>query len=214
MIRIFQNVTARDRIDELEQVWRLRHRVFVEEKGWNDLARPDGREIDQFDHDEAVHLCVMRGGRVVAYARLLPTTRAHLLSDVLPELCRFRDVPRGADTMEWTRHCVDPDHRGSTFAMGEAERELVLGIVEWVAANGIDHLTAEGHPVWVSRLLRLGFGVEPLCLPTPIAGEMAMGLHITVTEATVAKTRAVLAPDRIELSRAAIGEIDRPRPRA
>lgn len=214
MIRIFQNVTAHDRIDELEQAWRLRHRVFVEEKGWTDLSRPDGREIDQFDHDEAVHLCVMRGSRVVAYARLLPTTRGHLLSDVLPELCRFRDVPRGADTMEWTRHCVDPDHRGSTFAMGEAERELVLGIVEWVWANGIDHLTAEGHPVWVSRLLRLGFGVEPLCLPTPIAGEMAMGLFITVGETTVAKTRAVLAPDRIDLPRGAIADHDRPRPRA
>jgi acyl-homoserine lactone synthase len=213
MIRIFHNVTAGDHIDELEQAWRLRHRVFVEEKGWSDLARADGREIDQFDHDEAVHLCVMRGERVVAYARLLPTTRAHLLSDVLPELCRFRDVPRGADTMEWTRHCVDPDHRGSTFAMGEAERELVLGIVEWVAGNGIDHLTAEGHPVWVSRLLRLGFGVEPLCLPTPIAGEMAMGLFITVSETTVAKTRAVLAPERIELPRAAIGGADRPQAR-
>lgn len=213
MIRIFQNVTAADRIDELEQAWRLRHRVFVEEKGWSDLARPDGREIDQFDHEEAVHLCVMRGRRVVAYARLLPTTRAHLLSDVLPELCRFRDVPRGTETMEWTRHCVDADHRGSTFAMGEAERELVLAIVEWVAANGIDHLTAEGHPVWVSRLLRLGFGVEPLCLPTPIAGEMAMGLFISVTEATVAKTRAVLAPERAGLPRAAMAASERPEAR-
>lgn len=199
MIRIFRNVTAATAADELEQVWRLRHRVFVEEKGWHDLARPDGREIDRFDHDEAVHLCVMRGARVVAYARMLPTTRAHLLSDVLPELCRFRDVPRGSDTMEWTRHCVDPDHRGVGFAMGEAERELVLGIVEWASANGIDHLTAEGHPVWVSRLLRLGFGVEPLCLPTPIAGETAIGLHITVTETTLARTRSLFAPDRVDL---------------
>ena len=205
MIRIFQNVTADARVPELEQAWRLRHRVFVEEKGWTDLGRPDGREIDQFDHDEAVHLCVMRGARVVAYARLLPTTRAHLLSDVLPELCRFRDVPRGPDTMEWTRHCVDPDHRGATFAMGEAERELVLGIVEWSAANGIDHLTAEGHPIWVSRLLRLGFEVEPLCLPTPIAGEPALGLHIGITEATLDKTRRLLATDRAAVSTPAIG---------
>lgn len=206
MIRIFHNVIASDRIEELEQAWRLRHRVFVEEKRWRDLARADGREIDQFDHEEAVHLCVMRGRRVVAYARLLPTTRGHLLSDVLPELCRFRDVPRGADTMEWTRHCVHPDHRGSTFAMGEVERELVLGIVEWANANGIDHLTAEGHPVWVSRLLRLGFGVEPLCLPTPIAGEMALGLHITVSERTLEKTRRLLAPERVPMPAAAIVE--------
>lgn len=204
MIRVFQNVTAENHPQELEQAWRLRHRVFVEEKGWHDLARPDGREIDQFDHDEAVHLCVMRGARVAAYVRLLPTMRAHLLSDVLPELCRFRDVPRAADTMEWTRHCVDPDFRGSTFAMGEVERELVLGLVEWAAANGIEHLTAEGHPIWVSRLLRLGFAVEPLCLPTPIAGEMALGLHITVSEKTLETTRRLLAPERADLATASI----------
>lgn len=204
MIRVFQNVTAEDCPQELEQAWRLRHRVFVEEKGWHDLARPDGREIDQFDHEEAVHLCVMRGTRVAAYVRLLPTTRAHLLSDVLPELCRFREVPRGPDTMEWTRHCVDPDFRGSTFAMGEVERELVLGLVEWTAANGIEHLTAEGHPIWVSRLLRLGFAVEPLCLPTPIAGEMALGLHITVGEKTIETTRRLLAPERADLAAASI----------
>ncbi|RZK93426.1 MAG: autoinducer synthase, partial [Methylobacterium sp.] len=35
--------------EEMEQVWRLRHEIFVEEKRWLDLARPDGREIDQFD---------------------------------------------------------------------------------------------------------------------------------------------------------------------
>ena len=33
----------------MEQAYRLRHAVFVEEMGWNDLKRPDGREIDQFD---------------------------------------------------------------------------------------------------------------------------------------------------------------------
>lgn len=210
MIRIFEKTSADTRPSELEQVWRLRHRIFVEEKGWHDLARSDGREIDAFDHDEAVHVCVMRGARVVAYARLLPTTRAHLLSDVLPELCRFRDVPRGADTMEWTRHCVDPDYRGGTFAMGDAERELVLGLVEWAAAHGVDHLTAEGHPIWVSRLLRLGFGVEPLCLPTPIAGEMALGLHITVTETTLETTRRLLAPDRVDLAAASMAGTGRP----
>lgn len=210
MIRIFERVNMNDCPAELEQAWRLRHKVFVEEKGWTDLTKTDGREIDQFDHDEAVHLCVMRGSRVAAYVRLLPTTRAHLLSDVLPELCRFRDVPRGDDTMEWTRHCVDPDFRGSTFAMGEVERELVLGLVEWAAANGVEHLTAEGHPIWVSRLLRLGFAVEPLCLPTPIAGEMALGLYITVSDKTLETTRRLLAPDRADVAAATIARSELP----
>ena len=32
MIRIFQNVTAADPHRQVEQAWRLRHHVFVEEK--------------------------------------------------------------------------------------------------------------------------------------------------------------------------------------
>lgn len=179
MIRIFQNIAPSDREPILEQAFRLRHRVFVEEKGWHDLARPDGREIDDFDHAEAVHLCVTRGTRLVAYARLLPTTRPHLLSDVLSMLCTGREVPRGIDTMEWTRHCVAADHRGGGIRLGSAETELIEAIVATAAARGVRRLTAEGHPAWTIRLKRLGFGVEALCDPVEIAGEPAIGMLIS-----------------------------------
>jgi N-acyl-L-homoserine lactone synthetase len=76
-----------------EQAWRLRHRIFVEELGWSDLRRPDGREIDQFDHEEAIHHHCIRDGRVVGYQRLLPTTRPHLLTDVMPEFATDRHRP-------------------------------------------------------------------------------------------------------------------------
>ena len=37
------------------ELWRalhsLRHDIFVEEMGWEDLRRDDRLEIDQFDHD-------------------------------------------------------------------------------------------------------------------------------------------------------------------
>jgi N-acyl-L-homoserine lactone synthetase len=33
----------------MEQAYRLRYQVFVEEMGWTDHAKPEGREIDQFD---------------------------------------------------------------------------------------------------------------------------------------------------------------------
>ncbi|TIR63079.1 MAG: GNAT family N-acetyltransferase, partial [Mesorhizobium sp.] len=44
-----------ERPDLWEAVHRLRYKIFVEEMGWTDLDRPDGLEIDQFDHDEAEH---------------------------------------------------------------------------------------------------------------------------------------------------------------
>ena len=73
--------------DEMEQAYRLRHKIFVEEMGWTDLAKPDGREIDQFDTKHAVHMLYIEHGKVLGYQRLLPSTRPHLLSDVTPELC-------------------------------------------------------------------------------------------------------------------------------
>jgi acyl-homoserine lactone synthase len=39
--------------DVLDEYFRLRHEVFVGERGWNDLRRPDGRDIDAYDNDNA-----------------------------------------------------------------------------------------------------------------------------------------------------------------
>lgn len=44
------------------------------------------------------------------YPRLLPTTRPHLLREVLTDLCR-RKPPRGPPVFEWTRFCVALGHR-------------------------------------------------------------------------------------------------------
>ena len=92
--------------DEMEQAFRLRYRVFVEERGWRALAKPDGREIDQFDNEHAVHMLYIEHGTVLGYQRMLPTTRPHLLSEVMPELCEG-EHPVGAHIWEWIRFCVE-----------------------------------------------------------------------------------------------------------
>src|SRR3712207_7392983 len=47
--------------DLIERCYRLRHRVFVEERHWEDLRRPDGRDVDQFDTADAIHVVVTEG---------------------------------------------------------------------------------------------------------------------------------------------------------
>ena len=81
--------------DEMEQAYRLRHQVFVEEMGRHNLAKPDGREIDQFDNKHAVHMLYIEHGQVLGYQRLLPSTRPHLNSEIMPDLCEG-DQPVGA----------------------------------------------------------------------------------------------------------------------
>src|SRR5579884_4390120 len=73
--------------DEMEQAYRLRHRVFVDELGWTELAKQDGREVDQFDNKYAVHMLYVERGKVLGYQRMLPSTRPHLLSEISPQLC-------------------------------------------------------------------------------------------------------------------------------
>jgi acyl-homoserine lactone synthase len=96
--------------DEMEQAYRLRHLVYVEEMGWTDLAKWDGRDVDQFDNKHAVHMLYIEHGQVLGYQRMLPSTRPHLLSEVMPELCEG-DRPVGSHIWECTRHCVARGHR-------------------------------------------------------------------------------------------------------
>jgi len=160
MVHIITSRNAHLYEQELESCYRLRHQVFVEERGWNAIRRPDGREIDQFDTPSATHLAVIRDGKLAAYSRILPTTEPHLLSDVYPWLVATGDIPRGPHIWEWTRLCVAPEFRWGN-SLSDAGWEAILGIVEYSLANGIFLLTGEGHPIWITRSNnRSGFGVE------------------------------------------------------
>lgn len=147
----------------MDEAFVLRHQIFVDENGWGTLAQPDGRERDEFDHEHARHLILMQRGQIAVYSRLLPTEHPHLLSDVYPHLAT-RGIPRGPHIWEWTRMCVARPWRGDgrwSFGAGE----MVRAIVEYCLDEGIVSTTWEGHPVWLSRFMELGFDVEPLGLP-------------------------------------------------
>jgi acyl-homoserine lactone synthase len=156
--------------DAMEQAFRLRHQVFVEEMGWTDLTKPDGREIDQFDDKHAVHMLYIQEGKVLGYQRMLPSTRPHLLSDVMPELCEG-ERPVGPHVWEWTRYCVAPGHRDRGRTLSPIGNALLSGIVEWGIDSGISTVIIEMTPIWLLRLVQLHFKVMPLGIPLVIAGE-------------------------------------------
>jgi acyl-homoserine lactone synthase len=108
--------------DEMDQAYRLRHKVFVEEMGWKNMAKPDGREMDQFDTKHAVNMHI-EGGNVLGYQRLLPSTRPYLLSEGMPQLCEV-ERPVGAHIWEVSRHCVAPGHRSGGRGMGSRMRNF------------------------------------------------------------------------------------------
>ncbi len=172
--------------DEMEQAYRLRHRVFVEEKNWTDLARSDGREIDQFDNEHAVHMLYIVGSKVLGYQRMLPSTRPHLLSDVLPQLCED-ERPVGEHIWEWTRYCVEPAHRERGRTLSPVANALLSGIVEWGLESGVSSIIIQMNPLWLLRLVQLHFRTIPLGLPQRIGDEDVVAVTASFDHRTLVR---------------------------
>ncbi|MCB5175125.1 acyl-homoserine-lactone synthase [Microvirga lenta] len=171
---------------EMEQAYRLRHRVFVDEMKWTELAKDDGREIDQFDDEHAVHMLYIDHGVVQGYQRMLPSTRPHLLSHVLPQLCED-ERPSGSHIWEWTRYCVEPAYRERGRTLSPVANALLSGIVEWGLDRGISTIIIEMNPLWLLRLVQLHFRTIPLGLPQRIGDQDVLAVTATFDRRTLAR---------------------------
>lgn len=92
----------------LASMFAARKRVFVDLLKW-DVPVLDGRyEVDQFDDEHATYLVLAdRAGRHLGSARLLPTSRPHILDRVFPALCAA-EPPRGVAVAEITSEVLTP----------------------------------------------------------------------------------------------------------
>jgi acyl-homoserine lactone synthase len=181
--------------DEMEQAYRLRHRVFVDEMKWTDLTKPDGREIDQFDNGHAVHMLYVDDGKVHGYQRMLPSTRPHLLSDVMPQLCED-EHPVGPHIWEWTQYCVEPAHRERGRALSPVANALLSGIVEWELESGISTIIIEMNPLWLLRLVQLHFRTIPLGLPQRIGDQDVVAVTATFDRRTLLRLQEMRGDSR------------------
>lgn len=189
----------------MDRVFRFRHEVFVEEKGWEALRRADGRERDRFDDAHAIHQVCLRGDTIVGYQRLLPTTRPHLLTEVLGDLCR-RKPPRGPRIFEWTRFCVAPGCRELRPRANGPFLELAQGVVEWGLANRVDTVTVAIDWRLMVVAMQLRFFVRPLGFPKRIGRDEVVALRMSFnreTLSTIREARGSRTPVLIEAPLAA-----------
>jgi acyl-homoserine lactone synthase len=174
--------------NEMDQAYRLRHKVFVEEMGRKDLSRPDRREIDQFDTKHAVNMLYIEGGEVLGYQRLLPSTRPHLLSEITPELCEG-ERPVGAHVWEISRHCIAPGHRTEGRFANPVANALGTALVEWGLECGITKFVIEIEPMGILPLIQLNFQPMPLGLPKNINGRDVIAVTLTFDGRTLEQLR-------------------------
>lgn len=145
----------------LMEMHRQRKAVFVDELGWR-LNGETGIEIDAYDAEDVIYLIEADAPRaaVTGSARLLPTSRPHLLSDAFADLCD-EPAPRGPGVWEATRFCPAPD-----TPRGAARQALLMrmigAIMETALLFGVDKVTFVASAALAPLGEKAGWDVRPL----------------------------------------------------
>jgi acyl-homoserine lactone synthase len=189
MIHIVDSSNRHAYAELLHSHYKLRHEIYVKERGWTELARVDGLERDQFDTDRATYVLALDEGTVIGGSRLVSSMEPHLLSEVFPYLASVRGLPRAPDVLEWTRMFVAKERREGRN-MGQTAGKIICGVLEHCLANGITGLTAIIEMWWLPRFHDMGWTVRPLGLPELISGEWSVAVLFPIDGQVLAATRA------------------------
>jgi len=166
----------------MRAMFEARKRVFVDLLGWDLPVLAGKYELDQFDDAHARYLILADAEQNhLASARLLPTTRPHILGDLFAQLCDA-PPPAGPNTWEITRFCLDRRLRA-------AERRhwrdaLVVALAQYALVHGIMTYTGVAEQAWLAQILQFGWQAERLGPPRTIEGMTLGALRIDITPDT------------------------------
>lgn len=188
MLHLVNRENRRRHLDLLESHYRVRHRVYVRERGWKALDRPDGREVDQFDNEDATYLIWARGKDVLGAARFVPTDKPHLMSDILPHTATLAPVPRTPSVWEITRFFSVRD------PAGEVSRNAVIGDIlcamfEMGLHHELEAISVVCDTFFLPRFLEQSIQAMPLGLPTPYAEGVCIACMLPVSHEQLSAAR-------------------------
>jgi acyl-homoserine lactone synthase len=168
----------------LRAMFAARKSVFVDLLKWDVPVIEGTYEVDQFDDEHATYLVLADPlGHHLGSARLLPTTRRHILGNLYAGLCE-EQPPRGAGTFEITRFCLDRSLRAA--ARCQVRDTLVTALVDHALARGISAYTAIAEMRWFQQILAFGWRCAPLGMPSQINSSLLAALRIDIDPATPA----------------------------
>jgi acyl homoserine lactone synthase len=194
MIYIVDSLNKDDHLPLLDEMYRLRKRVFHDRLGWDVVVR-DGKEIDLFDDLDPAHvISVDDRGRVVGCMRLLQTTGPHMLADVFSSILDGEPPIRSSRVWEATRFCVDTQRlsggRGRN-SIAYVTSEVMIGAFEYAMAAGVTDAVAVIDPV-MNRVMRRSGNAPYDYLGTPkdMGKVVAMAAMMDCSEERIARIRA------------------------
>ncbi|MBL4801605.1 MAG: GNAT family N-acetyltransferase [Emcibacter sp.] len=170
---------------ELQQMYRQRYDVFVEQLHWDLPHAIDGVECDEFDTDNTVYLLSLDGeGSIQGSCRLIPTLYPHLISEIFPRLIEG-EFPRGCHIWESSRSYILAEQRAEGI-LGE----LFLAMLEIGLLLEIRKITFVSDMGFLSSLLHAGWEVELLGMPeTNARGEVISASSVNVNFNTLHNLR-------------------------
>lgn len=174
---------------ELEEMFRLRHRFFVDHLGWSDLKKPDGLERDQFDTPDTIYLLLIEDGTVVGSHRAMPTMKAHMFSEIFPHLCDVRGVQRAPDIYEAGRTCID-EQAFSPQGLRQVRQLMMAGLFEFCMRAGIRRFTCLCPLGVLHKYLRIGVEAAPLGVPVEMDGTVFAAASFSTAEKDIALIRS------------------------
>jgi acyl-homoserine lactone synthase len=181
LIQVIRGKDAEYHADTLDEYFRLRHEVFVGERKWQALERPDGREIDAYDNANATYLIAIDHGRVIGGLRLYPTLLPHMISEFFPFLAQDKGILSGENVLECTRYFIVKERR-----TGRTDCRLLAAFQQYCLEEGVTEVTAVVEMWWLPRWHQAGFKVRPLGLPQMIEGQPCIAAAIQISEESLA----------------------------
>ena len=152
-----------------DQHFRLRHEVFIKRRRWA-LPCTKGREIDQYDTEEAVYFLDINEDDVVrGTIRIAPSVTCSLLADYFPHLVETGGPLRSHDIYECTRYIVMPD-RKTREENRAAKARIISAMLEWSLRTKLAFLQTVIETATLPSYLELTPQTIPLGLSHPYGG--------------------------------------------
>lgn len=146
----------------MDETFRLRASIFIDEMRWRALRAQDGRERDQFDNEQATYFLAVDDGRIAGAARLHCSLSPTLMSEIFPHAAE-RGFERAADVYEGTRLFVSPEWR--TESPNKVAGNLNWAVWAYAFSRGGRTIHLVTWASYIPRLTRSGLRPRPLGLP-------------------------------------------------
>ena len=193
MIIVVEPHNAEKHAHLLEQMFRMRARIFHDHLGW-DVVVKDGMERDKYDEQSPVYIIYTDedGHRVKGSLRLLPTTGPTLVADFFSDT-----LPDAASLMaptiwECTRFCLDDDvWQKNKEEIVFASTVLLVALGDLALRAGIESVIGNFDAAALHLWRRIGCEVEILGSTSRYGRAVYLGLH-PISETVISRIKKKL----------------------